>query len=95
MAGYTVRYDHKPVPATLKRMDTVLAAALVVNFRAEQANTKFRVVRPHKGFSSGETLPLHYHREIKEDLEKSCPLFDYGIADPGDADRLRFSCEDR
>jgi len=30
--GYTVRYDHKPVPATLKQMDTVLAGALVVNF---------------------------------------------------------------
>jgi putative salt-induced outer membrane protein len=31
-AGYTVRYDHKPVPAGLKQTDTLLSAALVANF---------------------------------------------------------------
>jgi len=30
-AGYTVRYDHKPVPRDLKRTDTVMSIALVVN----------------------------------------------------------------
>ena len=30
-AGYTVRYDHKPVPANLQRTDTILTVALVVN----------------------------------------------------------------
>ncbi|MGE5189861.1 MAG: YdiY family protein [Gemmatimonadota bacterium] len=29
--GYTVRYDHQPIPAALRKTDTVLAAALVVN----------------------------------------------------------------
>lgn len=30
--GYTVKYDHLPVPATLDDTDTILAAALVANF---------------------------------------------------------------
>ncbi len=30
-AGYTVRYDHKPVPANLKSTDTMMTVALVVN----------------------------------------------------------------
>ncbi len=31
-AGYTVRFDHKPVPAGLKRTDTLMSVALVANF---------------------------------------------------------------
>jgi len=31
-AGYTVRYDHSPVPADLKTTDTVMGVALVANF---------------------------------------------------------------
>lgn len=31
-AGYAVRYDHKPVPAGIKRTDTVASVALVANF---------------------------------------------------------------
>jgi putative salt-induced outer membrane protein len=31
-AAYTVRYDHKPVPADLKRTDTLMSVALVANF---------------------------------------------------------------
>jgi len=31
-AGYTVRYDHKPVPSTLRRTDTMMTVALVANF---------------------------------------------------------------
>jgi putative salt-induced outer membrane protein len=31
-AGYIVRYDHKPVPAGLKRTDTVMSMALVADF---------------------------------------------------------------
>ncbi len=31
-AGYTVRYDHKPVPAGLERADSMTSVALVANF---------------------------------------------------------------
>jgi putative salt-induced outer membrane protein YdiY len=31
-AGYTVRYDNQPVPAGLKRTDTMTSVALVANF---------------------------------------------------------------
>jgi putative salt-induced outer membrane protein len=31
-AGYTVRYDHRPVPAGLERTDTMTSVALVANF---------------------------------------------------------------
>jgi len=31
-AGYTVRYDHKPVPAGLRQTDTMMTVALVANF---------------------------------------------------------------
>jgi hypothetical protein len=30
--SYLVKYDHEPFPATLKQTDTVLAAALVLNY---------------------------------------------------------------
>jgi putative salt-induced outer membrane protein YdiY len=31
-AGYSVKYDHEPVPATLKQTDTLFSVALVANF---------------------------------------------------------------
>ncbi|MBE0568346.1 MAG: DUF481 domain-containing protein [Deltaproteobacteria bacterium] len=31
-AGYTVRHDHKPVPAELERTDTMMSVALVANY---------------------------------------------------------------
>ncbi|MBE0603861.1 MAG: DUF481 domain-containing protein, partial [Deltaproteobacteria bacterium] len=31
-AGYTVRHDHKPVPAEIENTDTVMSVALVANF---------------------------------------------------------------
>jgi putative salt-induced outer membrane protein YdiY len=30
--SYEIKYDHEPVPATLKKTDTILALTLVVSF---------------------------------------------------------------